>query len=123
LLPELCRQIEDNNPGSIVNLSSSANTNQFEGLCIAYNASLEGFKNGCRPIIALESSPLQGKFGGAVLSATSIDADNGMFPIAVYICRSTCFNTWNKFLSIIAPFLNKLDRRITFFSRFDRHAK
>ncbi|KAI3894390.1 hypothetical protein MKX03_018155, partial [Papaver bracteatum] len=123
LLPQLCRQIEANNPESIVTLNRHPDTNQFEGLCIAYKASLNGFKDGCRPIIGLESSPLQGKYRGAVLSATSLDAENCMFPVAIYICRRACYDTWNTFLSIITSFLKGLQRRITFFPRFDRHSK
>ncbi|KAI3933286.1 hypothetical protein MKW98_006645 [Papaver atlanticum] len=91
LLLQLCSEIRDNNPGSIVTLISHEKNKQFEGLCIAYKASLQVFQDGCRPVIALESSPLREKYGGAVLSVTSIDANNGMFPVNIYICMYTCF--------------------------------
>ncbi|KAI3844515.1 hypothetical protein MKX03_026185, partial [Papaver bracteatum] len=120
LVPELCRQIKENNPGSIAIWSSHPKTKEFEGLCIAYKASLEGFIDGCRPIIALDGSILDSMYGGIVLTAASIDADNGMYPLAVYICRTEHMKELDKFLAIIAPYLMdpKTSKPITFIHDF-----
>ncbi|XP_026429461.1 uncharacterized protein LOC113325715 [Papaver somniferum] len=120
LVPELCRQIKEKNPGIIAIWSSHPMTKEFEGLCIAYKASLEGFMDGCRPIIALDGSVLDSMYGGTVLTAASIDADNGMYPLAVYICRTEHMKEWDKFLAIIAPYLMdpKTSRPITFIHDF-----
>ncbi|XP_026459341.1 uncharacterized protein LOC113360002 [Papaver somniferum] len=62
-------------------------------------------------------------YGGTVLSATSVDANNGMYPIAIYICREGRMKEWEKFLAIIPPLLKDTKRAITFFttSRMVRH--
>ncbi|KAF6134266.1 hypothetical protein GIB67_010065, partial [Kingdonia uniflora] len=63
LQPELCRQILSFNPGSIVRTSKDININQWTGTCIDYKASLDGFVDGCRPILGLDGCFLKGKYG------------------------------------------------------------
>ena len=36
----------------------------FVGLCIAFKALLDGFMNGCKPLIGLDGCFLKGKYGG-----------------------------------------------------------
>lgn len=67
-------------------------------LCYAFKASLDVFVNGCRPIIGLNGSFLKGEYGRAILSVVSLDGNNGLFPIAIYICRREYNNTWSNFL-------------------------
>ncbi|KAF6175940.1 hypothetical protein GIB67_003428 [Kingdonia uniflora] len=64
LQPELCRQILSSNPGSMARTSKVIDTNQWTGTCVAYKASLDGFGDGCRPILGLDVCFLKGKFGG-----------------------------------------------------------
>lgn len=120
LVPELCHQIKASNPENIAVWSKDNTTNEFQGLCIAYKASLEGFKVGCRPLIALDGFPLKSKYRGVVLTASSVDGNNGMFPIAIYICLTETQETWSRFLCILKPFLMELDRTITFFSDHEK---
>ncbi|RZC71516.1 hypothetical protein C5167_034676 [Papaver somniferum] len=87
-IPDLCYRIRAQNLGSIACWKINRKTSEFEGLCIAYKASIEGFKDGCRPLIALDGFPLKTKFRGAVLTACSVDGENAMFPVAIYICRT-----------------------------------
>ncbi|XP_026438617.1 uncharacterized protein LOC113337146 isoform X2 [Papaver somniferum] len=120
LVPELCHQIKASNPENIAVWSKDNTTNEFQGLCIAYKASLEGFKVGCRPLIALDGFPLKSKYRGVVLTASSVDGNNGMFPIAIYICLTGTQETWSRFLCILKPFLMESDRTIKFFSDHEK---
>ncbi|RZC75346.1 hypothetical protein C5167_050829 [Papaver somniferum] len=115
-VPELCRQIMEANPGSIATWSKDTVHRQFEGLFVMYKASLDGFLNGCRSIIGLDGTFLKGKYGGMVLAAMGLDNNNGIFPIAIYICRNECKETWNKFLSILAPYVTRHEQPLTFIS-------
>lgn len=114
-VPELCEQIKKDNPGSIATFSRDSRTKQFTGLCVAYNASLEGFKD-ARPMIGLDAFHSNGKYGGVIMSVTSLDGHGGLFPLAVYFTRLECKETWNAFLEIIAPSLRLHDKPLTFIS-------
>ncbi|KAI3853163.1 hypothetical protein MKX03_016802 [Papaver bracteatum] len=114
-IPDLCYWIRAQNPGSIACWKINRKTKEFEGLCIAYKASIDGFKNGCRPLIALDGFPLKTKFRGAVLTACSVDGKNAMFPVAIYICRTETLQAWRRFLTIIATSLKEFSKPITFF--------
>ncbi|KAF6147488.1 hypothetical protein GIB67_021314 [Kingdonia uniflora] len=81
--PELCRQILSTNPGSLARSSKDVKTNMWMGICVAYKASFNRLANGCRPILGLDGSFLKGKYGGVCLSIIGLDANNGLFPIAV----------------------------------------
>ncbi|OVA07276.1 hypothetical protein BVC80_1601g2 [Macleaya cordata] len=58
----------------------------------------------------------QGKYGRVLLAATALDARNGLFPLAIYICRSENLENWIKFLEALDPHILKHRRRITFIS-------
>ncbi|KAI3986554.1 hypothetical protein MKX01_014092, partial [Papaver californicum] len=115
-VPELCRQIQLANPGSMATWSKEGVNEQFAGLFIMYKASLDGFLNGCRLIIGLDGTFLKGKYAGMILAAMALDNNNGIFPLAIYFCRNECKKTWNKFLSILAPHVTIQDKPITFIS-------
>ncbi|KAF6163194.1 hypothetical protein GIB67_025058 [Kingdonia uniflora] len=87
LCPELCVEIQKSNPGSIVTCSREDGNLKFTDMCISFKASLDGFSKGCRPIFGLDGCFLKGKYGGQCLNIISLDANNGFFPIAVFICR------------------------------------
>ncbi|KAF6137577.1 hypothetical protein GIB67_031856 [Kingdonia uniflora] len=48
---ELCRQVLLSNPGSIAKCGCDPHTKMWIGTCIAFKASLDGFVQGCRPIL------------------------------------------------------------------------
>ncbi|KAJ6806477.1 uncharacterized protein M6B38_174700 [Iris pallida] len=115
-LPQLCNQILLSNRQNIATCSRDVALYTFNSLCIAYKASMDGFISGCRPIIGLDGCFLKGKYGGALLAATSLDARNGLFPLAIYICRSEDTNNWTNFLEQISGHLIRHPLRLTFIS-------
>ncbi|KAF6144331.1 hypothetical protein GIB67_024558 [Kingdonia uniflora] len=102
LCPELCIQIQKSNPSSIATCSRED--------------ALDEFTKGCRPILGLDGCFLKGKYGGQCLSIISLDANNGLFPIAVFLCRSKCQATWIKFLILVQGQLTLHPSKLTFIS-------
>ena len=51
-------------------------------LFVVLSVSIHGFKMECRPIISIDSSHMSGPYKVALFSASSYDADDGMFPLA-----------------------------------------
>ncbi|KAF6137643.1 hypothetical protein GIB67_030535 [Kingdonia uniflora] len=71
----------------IATWSFQYDTKQWTGTCLAFKASLDGFVNGCRPVLGLDGCFLKGKYGGQCLSIVAMVGHNGLFPIAIYLCR------------------------------------
>ena len=68
---------------------------------LSFKACKIGFKNGCRPLIGVDGSHLTGQFGGVLLSATALDGDSGIVPIAICICESESTDSWTWFLRLL----------------------
>ncbi|KAF6166273.1 hypothetical protein GIB67_008701 [Kingdonia uniflora] len=115
-LPELTRQVLLSNFGSIATWSFQYDTKQWTDICLAFKASLDGFVNGCRPTLSLDGCFLKGKYGGHCLSIVALDGNNGLFLIAIYLCRSEHYETWHTFLTMLAPHLTRHQRKLTFIS-------
>ncbi|KAF6155301.1 hypothetical protein GIB67_019827 [Kingdonia uniflora] len=118
LCPELCVQIQKSNPGSIATCSREDGNLKFIDICISFKVALDGFTKGCRPILGLDGCFLKGKYGGQCLSIISLDASNGLFPIAVFLCRShqqSTYHETNHRLGIY-PLQNELTKQTTQFS-------
>ncbi|XP_026377633.1 uncharacterized protein LOC113271924 [Papaver somniferum] len=115
LLPVLCDQIKGENSRNIVKFKTDLVTGGFVSLCIAYRVSLDEFAKN-RPILGLDGCHLNGKYGGTLLEITSLDGNNDLFPIAIYICQSECKESWIDFLSIMAEELKHHPMALTFIS-------
>ena len=76
----MCKRIVQTNPGTIVELTHS-NDGHFEQLFIAHAISIQGFAMRCYPIIAIDSSHMNGPYGGALFLATAYDANDYMIPL------------------------------------------
>ncbi|KAL5725139.1 hypothetical protein ACHQM5_008318 [Ranunculus cassubicifolius] len=81
------------NPGGVQTICRDLADDKFSGCCIAFHATLKGWKEGCKPMLGLDGCHLKGKYGGCLLSITALDGNNGLFLIAVYICRSEGYHT------------------------------
>ncbi|KAF6159501.1 hypothetical protein GIB67_032272 [Kingdonia uniflora] len=88
IMLELTVQVLLENPGSILTCSIDLMTNEWTGTCITYKGSMEGLLNGYRPQLGLDGCFLKGKYGGVCFSTIGMDGNNGLFPIAVFFCRS-----------------------------------
>lgn len=82
------------NPGTVVDVQSKVDTNQFHRFFIAFHTCLEGFKH-CRPMVFIDATSLKGKFKGQLLSATAKDGDNGK--ASTVFVSACCFIYSHKF--------------------------
>lgn len=99
LLPSYCEQIRKTNPGSIAEVFTAGADNRFQRLFVSFYASIYGFLNGCLPIVGLGAIQLKSKYLGTLLSATSFDADGGLFPLAFGVVDVENDESWMWFLS------------------------
>ncbi|CAK9145011.1 unnamed protein product [Ilex paraguariensis] len=99
LLPAYCEQIKKTNPGSIAEVFTAGAENRFQRLFVSFYASIHGFLNGCLPIVGLGGIQLKNKYLGTLLSATSFDADGGLFPLAFGVVDAENDESWMWFLS------------------------
>ena len=53
---------------------------------------------GCRPIIGLNGCHLKGRFGGQILSVTTRDANDNIFPIVFVVVKQENKDSWVWFL-------------------------
>ncbi|XP_026410934.1 uncharacterized protein LOC113306181 [Papaver somniferum] len=99
----LCEMVSRTNPGSVTNFTYGRTDNKFESIMISFAAPLRGFKDGCIKVIGLDACHLYGKHGGCLLAATGLDAQNGLVPLGIFICRNECYENWYLFLKNLKP--------------------
>ncbi|KAK1303607.1 hypothetical protein QJS10_CPB11g01190 [Acorus calamus] len=97
LVPKLREELLKANPGSVVQYELDVD-HSFQRLFVCIEACRMGFIKGCRPFPGLDGCHLKGKHKGIMLSATSIDANNCLFPVAFAIVESECGDSWRWFM-------------------------
>lgn len=99
LLPSYCEQIKKTNPGSVAEVFTTGADSRFQRLFVSFNASIYGFVSGCLPVVGLGGIQLKSKYLSTLLSATSFDADGGLFPLAFGVVDVENDDSWTWFLS------------------------
>lgn len=56
----------------------------------------------CRHLVGLDGCHLKGSFGGQLLAAVGVDANNGMYPIDWAIVESETTESWMWFLEFLS---------------------
>lgn len=64
---------------------------------ISFAATWKGFLGGCRPLIGIDGTHLKGNYGGILLSAVALDANNEIFPLAFAIVSVEDKENWSFF--------------------------
>ncbi|KAH1130372.1 hypothetical protein J1N35_001750 [Gossypium stocksii] len=62
----------------------------------------DGYRAGCRRIVGLDGCFLKGYYGGYLLAAVGIDANNGIYPLAYAAVESENQASWLWFLELLA---------------------
>ncbi|KAL3621037.1 hypothetical protein CASFOL_035949 [Castilleja foliolosa] len=99
LLPSYCEQIKKTNPGSVAEVFTSSSENRFHRLFVSFYGSVRGFLRGCLPVVCLGGIQLKSKYLGTLISATSFDADGGLYPIAFGVVDVESDESWMWFVS------------------------
>jgi len=86
------------NPGSTayitVDRHEISHNPVFKRFFLSMAAMKMGFKKGCRQFIGLDGCHLKGPYGGVLLSAISLDGNNGLFPLAIAIVEAENRDSW-----------------------------
>ncbi|WCJ29975.1 hypothetical protein M5689_011567 [Euphorbia peplus] len=114
-LPWFCNKMVEANPGSVVNLCVGDDDNKFQRLFVSFRASINGFRNGCRPLIFLDSTPLKSKYYEVLLTATGVDGNDDAFPISFAIVDVENEDNWKWFLEQLKSAIS-MEEPITFVS-------
>lgn len=80
---------------------------KFKRMYIRYNAHKVGFLGGCRPFVGLDGCHLKGMFGGQLLSATAIDGNDNIFPVAMVVVEQKNKDSWIWFLGQFADDISR----------------
>lgn len=113
-LPWLCEKIVETNPGSIATLQTTEDS-KFVRLFLSFHASLNGFEHGCRPLLFLDMVTLKAARRWKLLTATAVDGENDMFPVAMAIVDDESDDNWHWFLLQLKSVIG-MSRTITFVS-------
>jgi MULE transposase domain/SWIM zinc finger len=87
------------NPGSTVVLDHT-DDNRFRRLFVCYSASAAGFST-CMPVLGLDGAHLKGRYLGVLLTATAIDSNGQIFPLANAIVSAENDENWLWFCTIL----------------------
>ncbi|KAJ4952139.1 hypothetical protein NE237_028971 [Protea cynaroides] len=117
-LPQFCEKVVETNPGSFASFNTKDDLS-FQRLFISHYASLYGFQNGCRPLMFLDSTSLKSKYQEILLVATSVDGNDGAFPVAFAVVDVENDGNWHWFLEQLKPVILST-RTITFVSDKDK---
>jgi hypothetical protein len=93
-------ELERTSPGSIVEVDHVTvdGKNHFSKMFVALKPCVDGFLNGCRPYLGIDSTVLTGKWRGQLASAIGIDGHNWMFPVAYGVFESESTDNWAWFM-------------------------
>jgi hypothetical protein len=81
ILPSYCSMLESTNHGTITHIETDSE-NHFLYFFIAMGASIRGFCDAMRPVIALDGTFLKGKYFGTMFVAACQDGENQIYPLA-----------------------------------------
>ncbi|XP_022749618.1 uncharacterized protein LOC111299020 isoform X2 [Durio zibethinus] len=117
-LPWYCDKVKEANPGSFTKLLIG-DDRKFQRLFLSFHATVCGFQSGCRPLLFLEAIPLKSKYHEILLTATALDGDDGIFPVAFAIVDIENDDSWHWFLEQLRSAVS-ISHSITFVSDRDK---
>ncbi|WVZ79951.1 hypothetical protein U9M48_027473 [Paspalum notatum var. saurae] len=94
------KQIEESCPGSLVVIDHHTINKKirFNRLFFAMKPCINGFLQGCRPYLAIDSTFLTGKFRGQLCVACAVDGHNWIYPVAFGVIDSKTSENWSWFM-------------------------
>jgi zinc finger SWIM domain-containing protein 3 len=107
-----CDALERSNPGSVTDLEVDSGTSRFTRVYVSFRAWMDGFQRGCRPLIFVDGTFLKHKYKGVLQAATSLDANNELYVIAIAVVSAETNENWDWFFRNLRRCLPN-DRRYT----------
>ena len=102
-LPKYCEDFNQSNPDSTIVLECTLECNGSQCcqcVFVSYSASAIGFGY-CRPILGLDSTYLKTKYKGVLLTATAVDANGSLFPVAGAVVDAENDDNWFWFIQLL----------------------
>ncbi|XP_030478330.2 uncharacterized protein LOC115695405 [Cannabis sativa] len=94
-IPSYLYILQQKNPGTITDIV--VEDDRFKYCFFSLGACRRGFSF-CRPVISIDGTCLETKYGGIMLCVVTLDANNQLFPIAFGIVDSENNDSWTYFL-------------------------
>ena len=103
--------MELRSPGSIVEVDSEEIDGKvhFTRFFCCFKAAIDGFRNGCRPYISIDSTHLNGLWNGQLPSAQALDGHNWMFPLAFGFFGSKTKDNWIWFMQQLSKAIGPME--------------
>ena len=97
------REIKKRSPDSIVEVEWDVENNKrrFSRMFVALKPCIDGFLEGCRPYLGIDSTVLTAKWKGQLAAAVGIDGHNWMFPVAYGVFGSETKDNWEWFMKML----------------------
>ena len=71
----------------------------FHRFFCALKPCIDGFLEGCRPYLSIDSTALNGRWNGHLASAVAVDGHNWMYPLAFGFIASEIEDNWTWFMT------------------------
>ncbi|CAH2079452.1 unnamed protein product [Thlaspi arvense] len=113
-LPLFMNKVVETNPGSMVDLVVGEDR-RFQRLFLAFRSCIHGFQTGCRPLLFLDAIPFKSRYHEILLTASALDGDDGVLPVALALVDVETDETWRWFLEQVKVSVPSL-RPLTFVS-------
>ncbi|GKE38908.1 retrovirus-related pol polyprotein [Tanacetum coccineum] len=95
------------------------NVRRFKRIYVCLGALKDGFRASRRQLLGLDGTFIKGNYPGQMLTAVSVDANNGIYLVAYGIVKSESKESWTWFLSCLADDLD-LEANLNFTFITDR---
>ncbi|XP_010533118.1 PREDICTED: uncharacterized protein LOC104808957 [Tarenaya hassleriana] len=96
-LPRFVSKVMEANPGSLIDLVVGED-GRFQRLFLSFQSCIHGFQSGCRPLLFLDAIPFKSRYHEVLLTASALDGDDGVLPVAFALVDIETGETWRWFL-------------------------
>jgi len=107
-------EIELRSPRSVVEIDTITDAKdgkiRFSRFFCAFRASIDGFLNGCRPYISVDSTALNGMWNGHMPAVLALDGHNWMFALAFGLFESETKENWVWVMEQVRKAIGPMDK-------------